>query len=112
MDNHIFVHLFHILFVGVLFLYVGIYRDKIFTNLFIVLYYLGIIIILYHIYKSYIYSKSGKSIWVNIIHILFIGPLLIIIGYNKEKTSRKFFEILLMFGFSSICYHLYYLFQK
>jgi hypothetical protein len=111
MSSESFMHLFHILFVGVLFLYVGIYRDKIYYSLFNVLYYLGIIIIFYHIYKSYNYLKDGKSIWVNLIHILIIGPVLIIIGYNKEKTSRKFFEILLMLGFSAICYHLYYLFQ-
>ncbi len=32
------------------------------------------------------------------------------IGYNGDKTARKFFEILLMLGFASIGYHSYYLF--
>jgi hypothetical protein len=36
--------------------------------------------------------------------------LLIYIGYNGDKTARKFFEILLMLGFASIGYHGYYLF--
>jgi hypothetical protein len=103
------VHLFHILFVGGLFLYVGINKDKIYSWLWNILYYLGLIIIIYHIYKLYVYMKVNKGIWVNLIHILIVGPILVYIGYNREKTTRKFFEILLMLGFASIGYHLYYL---
>lgn len=112
MNKEFFVHLFHILFVGGLFLYVGINREKIYGSLFSVLFYLGFIIILYHIYKLYGYLKLGKGYWVNLIHILLIGPLLVYIGYYGEKTTRKFFELLLMLGFASIGYHLYYLFQS
>ena len=108
----LFIHLFHILIVGSLFLYVGIFRDKIFKGCFTLLYYLGIIIIFYHLYKTYIYLQNGKSIWINLIHIFIIGPLLLYIGYNREKTSRKFYEILLMLGFASIGYHFYYLFSS
>jgi hypothetical protein len=35
--------------------------------------------------------------------------LLIKIGYDGNKTSRKYFELLLMAGFASIGYHGYYL---
>jgi hypothetical protein len=56
--------------------------------------------------------KDGKGIWVNLIHIFIVGPILIYIGYNGVKTARKFFEILLMLGFASIGYHLYYLFKQ
>ena len=110
MDSHAFVHLFHIIIVGGLFLYVGINREKIYKPLFSVLLYLGLLIILYHLYKIYGYLKNSKSIWVNLIHVFIVGPLLIYIGYNGEKTTRKFFELLLMLGFASIGYHLYYLF--
>lgn len=110
MDTHKLVHLFHILIVGGLFLYIGINRDKIFRGLFKILFYLGLIIIFYHLYKIYGYLQTNKGIWVNLIHVVIIGPLLVYIGYNGEKTSRKFFEILLMLGFASIGYHLYYLF--
>jgi len=110
METSTFVHLFHILIVGGLFLYVGINREKIYGWLFNVLFYLGFIIIFYHLYKAYGYLKANKGIWVNLIHILIVGPLLVYIGYNGEKTSRKFFEMLLMLGFASIGYHLYYLF--
>jgi hypothetical protein len=110
MDSHKLVHLFHIIIVGGLFLYVGINRDKISSGLFNVLFYLGFFIILYHLYKSYGYLKDNKGIWVNLIHIFIVGPLLVYIGYNGDKTARKFFEILLMLGFASIGYHGYYLF--
>ena len=110
MESHAIVHLFHILIVGSLFLYVGINREKIYKPLFSVLFFLGLVIIFYHLYKIYGYLKVGKSIWVNLIHVFIVGPLLVYIGYYGEKTTRKFFEILLMLGFASIGYHLYYLF--
>jgi uncharacterized membrane protein len=109
MDIHKLVHLFHIIIVGGLFLYVGINRDKIPKYMFNVLFWLGIIIILYHIYKTYNYIKLGKGFWVNLIHIFIVGPLLIYIGYYEEKTARLYFELLLMLGFASIGYHGYYL---
>lgn len=110
MDSRVFVHLFHILIVGGLFLYVGINRDNTYKPLFNILLFLGFIIIFYHLYKIYGYLNADKVIWINLIHVFIVGPLLIYIGYNGEKTARKFFEILLMLGFASIGYHLYYLF--
>ena len=112
MDKEVYVHLFHIIIVGSLFLYVGISRDKTTPILYPILLGLGIIIILYHIYKTYKYIQDNKGYWVNLIHIFLIGPLLIYIGYNREKTSRKFYELLLLFAFSSIGYHGYYLFNS
>ena len=109
MDKEKLVHLFHILIVGGLFLYVGINRDKISKVLFTGLFWLGLIIVLYHIYKTYNYIIIGKSFWVNLIHIFIVGPLLIYIGYYGEKTARLYFELLLMLGFASIGYHGYYL---
>ena len=104
--DELYVHLFHILFVGGLFLYIGIKQTNINKNIFIVLLVLGLSIIGYHIYRYF----NGGMKWVNLIHIFIIGPLLVYIGFTKEKTSRKFFEILLMLGFASIGYHAYYLF--
>jgi hypothetical protein len=109
MNTETLVHIFHIIIVGGLFLYVGINRDKVSKILLSGLFWLGIIIILYHIYKTYNYIKLGKSFWVNLIHIFIVGPLLIYIGYYGEKTARLYFELLLMLGFASIGYHGYYL---
>jgi len=110
MNPEIFVHLFHILIVGGLFLYVGIKRDEISPYMYPILLGLGVIIIFYHIYKTYNYIKADKPYWVNLIHILLVGPLLVYIGYNRENTKRKYFELLLMLGFAAIGYHGYYLF--
>jgi hypothetical protein len=110
MDTHALVHLFHVLIVGSLFLYVGIQRTNIPGFMFPLLLGLGIIIILYHAFKVYTYMKQGKGYWVNLIHILLVGPLLIHIGYHGEKTTRLYFELLLMLGFAAIGYHGYYMF--
>lgn len=107
----IYIHLFHILIVGGLFLYVGITKSSIPNFMYLVLLILGIIIILYHGFKIYKKMKEGKNPWVNYIHFFYIGPLLIFIGLNKEKTNRLYFELLLMLAFASIGYHGYYLFQ-
>jgi len=70
---------------------------------------IGIIIILYHSYKVYIKLKEGINPWINFIHILIIGPLLLYIGLNGKKTQRFLFEIALMLGFTAIGYNGYYL---
>ena len=104
-DIILLVHLFHIIIVGSLFLYVGIKREKIPPMMYPFLLGLGIFISLYHIYKA----TQSKTPWINYIHIFLIGPLLVYIGYTNKETSRKYYEILLMFGFASIGYHGYYL---
>ena len=109
MNKESLVHLFHILIVGGLFLYVGIQKTNIPKIMFPILLGLGIIIILYHTFKVYSNITKGRGYWVNLIHILLVGPLLIYIGYNGEKTARLYFELLLMLGFASIGYHGYYL---
>lgn len=112
LDIHFFVHLFHIIIVGGLFMYVGINRDKNTPSMYPFLLGLGLFIILYHAYKMYNYIIEGKSVWVNVIHILFVGPLLMYIGFQKETTSRLYYELLLMLGFASIGYHGYYLLKS
>ena len=109
MNSESIVHLFHVLIIGSLFLYVGIERTNIPTFMFPLLLGLGVIVILYHIFKVYTYMKLGKGYWVNLIHILLVGPVLVYIGYNGEKTARLYFELLLMLGFAAIGYHGYYM---
>jgi hypothetical protein len=104
-DIILLVHLFHIIIVGSLFLYVGIKREKIPQIMYPFLLGLGIFVILYHIYKA----SQSKTPWINYIHIFLIGPLLVYIGYMNKETSRKYYEILLMFGFAAIGYHGYYM---
>lgn len=108
MDTSFLIHLFHILFVSGLFYYIGTKQDKIPKYLYPVFIGLGIFIILYHIYKS-VYKKDA---WINYLHILIFGPLLIYIGWMEDKTQRKFFEISLMLAFASFGYHFYYMIKE
>jgi hypothetical protein len=111
MDSIIFVHLFHILFVGGLFLYIGIVKNNIPIFLYNFLLILGIFIIIYHSYKIFIKLKDGKNPWINYFHVILVAPLIIYIGINREKTERYYFELLLMLAFADIGYHTYYLLQ-
>ena len=62
MNTESLVHLFHILIVGGLFLYVGTQRTDIPSALFPVLFWLGIIIIFYHIFKVYKKNNTRKRV--------------------------------------------------
>ncbi len=99
------VRFFHILVVGSLFLYVGIKRTEIPKFMYPVLLGLGAVIVAYHGYKA---TSKPSNAWVNLIHVLLVGPLLMYIGWTGDQTPRKFFEILMMFGFAAIGYHGYY----
>lgn len=105
MNPEVLVHLFHIVLVSGLFFYVGVTRDKMPPAMFPVLVGLGIFIGAYHVFKAF----KKKDAWVNYIHIFLIAPLLVFIGISKDKTPRKYFEVLLMFAFAAVGYHGYYL---
>lgn len=105
MDKDFWVHLFHIILVSGLLLYIGIIQDAMPKWVYPFLIGLGVFIIIYHIYKS-IYKKDA---WINYIHIFIVGPLLLFIGIYENKTPRKYFEIILMLAFASFGYHAYYL---
>jgi hypothetical protein len=109
-DKHFIINLLHVLIVGTLFLYVGIKSTSIPAIMFPFLLGLGSFIIAYHSYLAYKKYTLGTSGWINYIHIFIIGPLLVYIGYNKDETSRKYFELLIMLGMAAIGYHGYYLF--
>ena len=103
MKSEQLVHLFHILIVGTLFLYVGLRRNKMPQFMYPVLIVVGAIVLLYHAISMV--KNKGKRAWINLIHIVLVVPLLAYIGYKNKETSRKFYELLLMLGFASIGYH-------
>ena len=108
--NSTFVHLFHIIFVGGLFLYIGIKQKNMPLFMYNIILALGIIILVYHCYKGFNKIVSGKNAWVNLFHVLIVAPLLIYIGYNKHDTPRYFYEFIFMLAFAAIGYHAYYMF--
>ena len=101
----IVIHLLHVFIIGGLFLYVGLTRNAIPQWLFLVLLWLGGIILIYHIYKAYLRIANNANPWVNLIHIFGVAPLLLLIGYHREKTPRYMYEFLMLFAFASIGYH-------
>ena len=112
MDKNFLVHLFHILIVGTLFLYVGIRQTNIPNFMYSVLIGFGMLVLLYHGFKIYKKLQEGSNPWINYIHVFIVAPLLLYIGLNKKKTPRFYFEILMMLGFAAIGYHGYYLVNK
>ena len=111
MSSSLFVKLFHIAIVGALFLYIGIKRTDIPKFMFPLLLVLGVVIIGYHGYKAYNYIQNEQPFWINFIHIFYVGPLLIYIGYFGKETERMYFELLLMLCFAVVGYHGFYLAQ-
>jgi hypothetical protein len=113
MDTHILLALFHILAVVPFFMYVGLQRSATPPIVYTVLLSLGVILTLYHGYKAWIrYAAASPYLYVNLIHALLIGPLLIYIGAKGRDTPRWAYEVLLMFAFAAGGYHLYNLVQQ
>jgi len=107
--HRIILHLFHIFFVGLLFLYVGIYKDKLNSKMYTFLLILGLFIVVFHSYKAWVRILNKQNPWVNLFHIFVVAPLLLYIGFYNGKVQRLYYELLLMLGFATIGYHFYYL---
>lgn len=104
MDAHFYVALFHVVLVAPALLYVGLARETIPEPAFVALGIVGIIIFFYHSYKFY--SRADyQSGWINLIHVLLLAPLLMVLGWYGKQASRRFFEMLLLFGFAALGYH-------
>lgn len=108
MDIHILLNLFHILLVAPGLIWVGISRGNLPSGVFTALLMLGIFITVYHGYKAYNrFVAKSAYIWVNLIHFVWIGPLLMYIGARKKETPRPAYELLLLTAFGALGYHLY-----
>jgi hypothetical protein len=108
MNGHLILNLFHILFVVPLFLYVALSRAATLDSIYWLLLVLGSFVLLYQAYKAVVRYMAGSSyIWVNLIHVLFIAPLIIYIGYLGKKTPRPAYELLALAAFAALGYHSY-----
>jgi hypothetical protein len=108
-SSSVLKNLFHVFGIGPLLLYVGLYRETVPEPVFQMLGITGVIVLIYHSIKAYVSLKENKSAWVNWIHIFLVAPLLMILGYLKKDTNRRYFEMMLILGFASIGYHGLYL---
>jgi hypothetical protein len=109
---HLALNAAHAAVLGPAFLYVGMFPESVPDAAYTALLVAGAAILFYHAYLAYQKLKDGKSAWVNWIHIFLVAPLLMIVGYMKKETHRRFFEMLLMLGFAAIGYHGLYLIRE
>ena len=93
--------LLHVFLFGPLLIYIGAGS----TIPLYVIQALGVFIILFHAYKAYGVFKTGGTPWVNLIHVLLVGPALLLYGTGPGYVG----ELLIMLGFAAIGYHAYYL---
>ena len=106
--SHIALSILHIAVISPALLYVAIMRGQLSPWIFSLLSAVAIVMIVYHGYKAFIKWKAqSPSLWVNLIHILFVAPLLLFIGSKGYDTPRWAFELLAMLGFASLGYHIY-----
>jgi hypothetical protein len=63
---------------------------------------LGAFIALYHGFRAW----SRDWPWINVLHALVVGPVLIAYGLTD---ARYMSELVLMLGFAAVGYHAYYL---
>ena len=108
MESHLILNLFHVLFVGPFFIWVGIAKSSLPFYVFYAVLALGILVTFYHGYKAFVrLQKKSPLIWINLIHFLVVGPLLIYVGSQKKEAPRWAYEMLLLTGFAALGYHMY-----
>jgi len=103
----VIVHVFHILFVGGLFLYLGIRKNAAPSWLYPALVFLGIGIIIAHGLKL---LKNRYSL-VSWFHVLIVAPLVIYIGRTGPHAPPIAYTLILIEGILAISYHSYALYN-
>ena len=101
MDRNL-LYLTHVLFSAPIFIYIG--HFPVIDNKYIgwLILALGIIITLYHLGKFIQISVSyGYNNWINLIHALVMGPILIYAGWKKE-LPYPWAQISLVLGYGAM----------
>ena len=108
MDPYLLIGVLHVVLIVPFLLWVGFNRAATPGWVYPVLVGLGLLVFLYHGYKAVgRYFAKSPFTWVNIIHVLFVAPLLIWIGYYEKKTERPAYDMLLLVAFGAFGFHLY-----
>ena len=108
MDTLLLIGLLHLAIIVPFVLYVGFNRAATPEWMYSILFGTGILIMVYHGYKAAIRIMAASPVvWVNLIHVLLIGPLLLWIGYYAKRTERPAYDMLLISAFGALGYHLY-----
>ena len=97
------ISLFHIFIVAPLLIYVGV-KQNLSHTFYQFLYYLGIGIILLHLFKSI--KKLPRVAYINYLHVLLFGPLLVYVGYHERNTPWFVYDIIEFLGVLALFYHI------
>jgi hypothetical protein len=97
------ISLFHIFIVAPLLIYVGV-KQNLSHTFYQFLYYLGIGIILLHLFKSI--KKLPRVAYINYLHVLLFGPLLVYVGYHERNTPSFVYDIIEFLGVLALFYHI------
>ena len=110
MDIYFLISIFHIVCIVPFFAYIFIQKAATPDFVYNILFFLGLFVLVYHGYKSYIKYMSGSPyLWVNLYHLSAVAPLMIYIGYEGKKTPTPAYEGLGLMTFAALGYHLYHI---
>jgi hypothetical protein len=108
MDALLLIGILHVVLIVPFLLWVGFNRAATPDWVYQLLFGVGILVLLYHGYKAVgRYFAKSPVLWVNVIHVLFVAPLLMWIGFYEKKTERPAYDMLLIVAFGAFGYHLY-----
>jgi hypothetical protein len=108
MDTYLLVVVLHVIFVAPFLLWIGFSRAATPDWAYKALFGLGLLVLGFHIFKAVIRGfAASPAFWVHVIHVLFVAPLLLWIGYYEKKTERPAYDMLLILAFGAFGFHLY-----
>jgi CDP-diglyceride synthetase len=108
MDFFLLIVILHVVAIVPFLLWIGFNRAATPDWVYPVLFGLGLLVLVYHGYKAVgRYFAKSPLLWVNAIHVLFIAPLLLWIGYYAKKTEKPAYDMLLLAAFGAFGFHLY-----
>jgi uncharacterized membrane protein len=108
MDSYLLIAVLHVVLIVPFLLWVGFNRAATPDWVYHVLVGVGLLVMLYHGFKAVgRYFAKSPVLWINVIHVLFVAPLLLWIGYYEKKTERPAYDMLLIVAFGALGYHLY-----
>ena len=106
MNIHIALAIFHIFIVAPILITIGYMQASTPSWVYWTMLVLGCGILVFHLYKAILkYFAKSISMWINLIHVFYVAPLLIYIGYKQKESLRYSYELLLMLGFAALGYH-------
>lgn len=105
LNRSLIVHLFHIIFVGGLFLYLGFKQNAAPSWIYPALIFLGIAIIIAHGLKL---LKNINSL-ISWFHVLIVAPLVIYIGRTGPHAPPLAYNAITLAGILAIGDHMYWL---